>query len=33
MEFEALEFIKQVISLRIDMMRKKLENDWNKDLE
>ena len=33
MEHEAKEVISQGINLRIDMMRKKMEEDWNKELE
>ena len=33
MELEAATVIDQGINLRIDMMRKKMEDDWNKELE
>jgi hypothetical protein len=33
MELEAKNVIDQGINLRIDMMKKKLEEDWQKELE
>jgi hypothetical protein len=33
MEIEATNVINQGINLRIEMMRKKMEEDWQKELE